>query len=222
MQPSTPAREEYTGNGLATSFEYTWRIFDESHLLVTLVTIADGTEETLVYPDDYSVTYVGQNGGGTIVTTDTYSSDYKIIITANFPEDQQADYTNDAAVPPERAEESFDLVVGMIKQLQEASDRSVKVSIGSTDDPDDILADLQTAVSDAQAAAVQTAADVVTTAANVALTAADAVATAADRVQTGLDVVAAAASASSAASSAAAYTVTGASTSTVSVGTGST
>lgn len=125
-QPSTVFRKDYSGNGATTEFAYTWKIYDKSHLTVTRITVADNTEEVLTVDVDYTVTGVGNTNGGNVVISPAPTSAYDFVITPNFPQEQDIDFTNQAAVPPERVEEGMDKIVGQIKQQQNDISLSLK------------------------------------------------------------------------------------------------
>ena len=55
---------DYTGNGMTTSFPYTFRIFNKSDLTVTVVDLADNIT-TLVLDTDYTVSGAGGYTVGT-------------------------------------------------------------------------------------------------------------------------------------------------------------
>lgn len=142
-------REVYTGNGALDEYDYTWKIYDKTQLLVTEVVIATGAETVYVVDVDYTVTGINDDDGGTIIlTAGNLPATKKIVITPNFPFQQDIDLTNQASVPPERAEEMGDKLAGQIKQIKEKLDRAVTVPIGSTVSPTDYLTEIE-AIKDA-------------------------------------------------------------------------
>lgn len=146
-------REVYTGNGSLDEYEYTWKIYDKTQLLVTEVVIATGVETVLVVDTDYTVAGINQDAGGTItLVAGNLPSTKKLVITPNFPFEQDIDLTNQASVPPERAEEMGDKLAGQIKQIKEKLDRAVVVPISSTDAPDDYLTLIEGYKDDAETA----------------------------------------------------------------------
>lgn len=125
--PSTPFRQDHTGNGVATSFIYDWRILDESHLRVVQQDIPTGIETVLVLNVDYSVSGVGNDGGGNVIITPAMPSTKKITILPNVPYEQDTDFTNQNSVLPAEAESMGDKLSRQVKQLAEQVGRAVKL-----------------------------------------------------------------------------------------------
>lgn len=158
--PATPFRKDHTGNDVATNFLYDWKILSNTHLKVVEQVLATGIERTLVLGVDYSVTGVGNDGGGNVVygvPTAPLPSTKKITILPNVPYEQDTDFTNQNSVLPEEAEGMADKLGRQIKQLAEIASRSVTLPPTSTDSPEnyittmnEILADTQEARDDAQ------------------------------------------------------------------------
>lgn len=149
---STGLRKEYTGNGVATSFAYDWKISNKAHLLVTRVTIADDTETTLTVDTDYTVSGVANPSGGTVIPTVLLSSAYRLVITSNVPAEQQTGFTNQNTVPPQTVEDAMDKLTIIVKQMLETLSRAVTVSVGSDLSPTDYIAELEDLLAQAQAA----------------------------------------------------------------------
>jgi len=137
--PIAPFREDYTGNGVTTLWDYGWKVRDKSHLTVTKVLISSGSEETLVVDDDYTVNNVGDADGGTIDITPAISSLYRLAITPNMPVEQPTDLTTESRVPPDVAEDALDYIVGLIKQMAEQLNRAIKTTVGSALSPDEFI-----------------------------------------------------------------------------------
>jgi len=116
----------YTGDGSTTVFPYTFKILDETEILVTQYTISDGTETVLTLTTNYTVSGVGDAGGGNITLTGSApSSSYKIILQRDIPLTQTADYVENDPFPAETHEEALDRLTMICQQLQEALDRAV-------------------------------------------------------------------------------------------------
>lgn len=137
--PATPFRKDHTGNGVATSFLYDWKILDETHLKVVQQVIATGIETVLVLGVDYSVTGVGNDGGGNVVITPAMPNTKKITILPSVPYEQDTDFTNQNSVLPEEAESMADKLGRQIKQIAEKLSRAVTLPETSTDAPDDYI-----------------------------------------------------------------------------------
>lgn len=147
----TPFRKEHTCNGVATNFLYDWRVEANTELLVTKVTISTGFEESLVVGEDYTVTGVENPNGGNVVISPALSSAYRIVITSNVPYQQDADFTNQNSVKPEEVESALDKLSRQIKQLAEQVTRSVKTTVGSLLNPDEIITAIVNAAAETEA-----------------------------------------------------------------------
>lgn len=157
--PSTPFRKDHTGNGTTGPFLYDWKILSNTHLKVIKQVIATGIETELVLGVDYSVTGVGNDGGGNVNLTNVLPGTEKITILPNVPYEQDTDFTNQNSVKPEEAEEMADKLGRQIKQVVEKLSRAVILPESSTDSPvnyittmNEILADTVTAKNAAETA----------------------------------------------------------------------
>ena len=57
-------KNSYSGNGSATAFAYTFKIFASAELKVYIRTEADGTETLKTVTTHYTVSGIGDTGGG--------------------------------------------------------------------------------------------------------------------------------------------------------------
>lgn len=180
----------YTGNGVTTVFPYDFFIpgdsaTDQSNVEVTLLTIATGAEGAPLSTSLWSITGVGTDSYGNVTYTGAGTplpATHKINIRRVVPLEQNLNLTTQSAYFPELLEEQLDLIVFQIQQLAEETGRAVKVAVGSTDSPDEIIDSLLAAAAAAEAA--KTAAELAetnaeTAEANAAASAADAATSAA-------------------------------------------
>ena len=65
------SRNEYTGNGATTQYDFTFRILDKSHLLVQTLDTSESIV-TLTLGTDYTVTGVNRYNGGKVVLTPSW------------------------------------------------------------------------------------------------------------------------------------------------------
>lgn len=137
---STTNRVDYTGSGSAHAFPYTFRIFANTDLLVT-VRDSDSVETTLVLNTDYSVTGVGNNSGSiTLIdaSQDWLDADGDLAATWSLtirrirPLTQLTDIRNQGTYFPETHEDQFDRQIMIAQQQQNEIDRSIKFSETST------------------------------------------------------------------------------------------
>lgn len=105
---------------------YTFGILDVNDLLV----IQDGI---VLKPDQYQVTGVGQDGGGTVILATAPADGTSVIIIGNQPYKQTSVYSVEA-FPPQRIQNDFNKVVIMIQQIIEILNRTPRMAPESTFD----------------------------------------------------------------------------------------
>jgi hypothetical protein len=124
---TTSGRNDYTGAGTSATYSYTFRIFDKADLKVIKRLISTGAETVLAVDTDYTVTGVGNTGGGSItLVAGNLASAYKLSIIRNRPLTQETDIRNQGPYFPEVVEDSFDHTIMVAQQLQEQLDRAIK------------------------------------------------------------------------------------------------
>lgn len=106
---------QYVGNGVTTSFDYGFRIFKNSHLLVQ-VSDLDGVITTLVLGTDYTVTGVGASTGK-VVLTNPLATGWAISIDRNLPIVQETDLRNQGTFYAETHEDAFDYLTMLIQRV---------------------------------------------------------------------------------------------------------
>ncbi|OPI45875.1 hypothetical protein BFQ11_25375 [Escherichia coli] len=84
---------EYTGNGVTTSFPYTFRVFKESDLVVQVVDL-DENIAVLALDTDYTVTGAGGYNGGNVILSKALANGYQISISRELPVTQETDLRN--------------------------------------------------------------------------------------------------------------------------------
>lgn len=116
----------YTGSGTTGPFATGFYFLEDSHLLITKLEIATGTETTLELNSDYTVSGAGDPSGGDITLTSSLSSDYKLIIDLDIPYTQETDYQEGDAFPAESHETALDKVTMLAKQNSIRSNRAIR------------------------------------------------------------------------------------------------
>lgn len=106
---------EYTGNGVTTSFPYTFRIFHASDLVVT-TSDTNGTLRTLMLNTDYTVSGVGSYAGGAVVLPLPLANAWAISIERSLPVVQETDLRNQGKFFAETHESAFDYLTMLIQQ----------------------------------------------------------------------------------------------------------
>lgn len=106
---------DYTGNGVTTSFPYTFRIFKKTDLAVSVVDL-DENITVLVLDTDYTVTNAGGYSGGNVVLSAPLTSGWKISIARELEPTQETDLRNQGKFFAEVHEDAFDKLTMLIQQ----------------------------------------------------------------------------------------------------------
>ncbi|MEL5392882.1 endosialidase catalytic beta-propeller domain-containing protein [Serratia nevei] len=109
------SREEYTGNGVTTDFDYRFRVFTADELVVSVADTADNIT-TLVLNTDYTVTGAGSRNGGKIKLISPLANEWKISIERDIPQTQETDVRNQGNFFPEVHEDAWDKLTMLIQQ----------------------------------------------------------------------------------------------------------
>ncbi|HGN8864901.1 TPA: phage tail fiber protein, partial [Klebsiella michiganensis] len=110
------SRNEYTGNGATTQYDFTFRILDKSHLLVQTLDTSENIV-TLTLGTDYTVTGVNRYNGGKVVLTSALPAGYKISIERKTPVTQETSIRNQGGFFPEIHEDAFDKLTMLVQQV---------------------------------------------------------------------------------------------------------
>ena len=148
---STTTKVSYSGNGSTTAFAYTFKVFDEDDLTVILRTDSTGAEAVQSKTTNYTVSGVGSANGGNITFGTAPASGQTIVIRRSAALTQTTDYTPNDPFPAEEHENALDKLTFLTQQIQEETDRSIKLSrtntmtsteftVGATDRANKILA----------------------------------------------------------------------------------
>lgn len=132
---STTAAVSHTGNGVADTFAFTFKVFADTDLYVTRYTIADGTLTALTLTTDYTVSLTdnGDSGGEVTLVAGPLSSDYKIIIQRLLSYTQETDLVPNDPFSADSVEDALDKLTMLTQQLKEELDRALLGSITTED-----------------------------------------------------------------------------------------
>ena len=123
----------FIGNGTASAFPFTFKVFAATDLDVIKLTVSTGTESTLVLTTDYTVTLNGDqnsNPGGTVtLTAGALASGFTLTITSDIANLQPTDLTNQGGFYPEVITDSLDRATIQIQQIADIGDRTLKIPI---------------------------------------------------------------------------------------------
>lgn len=141
--PATPRRTEPAiGNGVATSFPFTFKVFSGADIGVVRTLLATGVDEALTLDVDYSVTLnpdQDASPGGTVtypISGSPLSASYSFTIFGDTDYTQDLDLSAGGNFNPVNIENALDRLSFQIQQLLEQLSRTLTlaVSSGSTTD----------------------------------------------------------------------------------------
>jgi len=122
----------FTGNGVTTTFPFTYKVFSTADVQVIRLTISTGLETTLTIVTDYTITLNGDqdsNPGGNIVLVTPLLALYKLTATSDIANLQPTDLTNQGGFYPEVITDALDRATIQIQQLADQTDRAIKIPI---------------------------------------------------------------------------------------------
>ena len=154
---TTTSTVSYQGNGATKSFDFAFK--SPAGALVITITAADGTEST---PDEGTYTVTGHDdaNGGTVTFGTAPAAGTTVTLVRQVDLLQEVALTTGSAIYAEVLEAELDRQAMVDQQLHAALARAVKVPIGSSDTPEDLLA----SISEARETAVASAASAVSAA----------------------------------------------------------
>lgn len=106
---------DYAGNGVTTSFPYTFRIFQKTDLMVQVVDLSENIT-VLTLDTDYSVMGAGTYSGGSVVLSSPLANGWQISISRSLPVTQETDLRNQGKFFAEVHEDAFDKLTMLIQQ----------------------------------------------------------------------------------------------------------
>jgi hypothetical protein len=122
-------RISHTANGSSVKFSYNFRILTETDLTV-VVQDTSGVDSTATLTTDYSVSNVGQAGGG-FVTFSTAPTNLHIVSIILDPVVKQAlDLTHASTLPSQSLEDAFDVAINNVKRARDLIARSLVLQDG--------------------------------------------------------------------------------------------
>ena len=128
---SSTNKVSYSGNGSLTTFAYTFKIFDQSDVVVIL-RAADGTETVQTITTHYTVTGVAAASGGNVVFGSAPASGVTVVILRSQPLTQGLDLVANDPFPAESLEDALDKLVFMTQKHEEELGRAIKASRTNT------------------------------------------------------------------------------------------
>jgi hypothetical protein len=124
---SSTNRVSYNGNGSTTVFAYTFKAFDQDDLTV-IIRSADGTETVKTITTDYTVSGIGEDGGGNVTFGTAPATGQTVVILREQPFVQELDLVPNDPFPAEVLEGALDKLTFMVQQHEEVLGRTIKAS----------------------------------------------------------------------------------------------
>lgn len=128
----------FIGNGSTVAFPFAFKVFQASDLLVVRLDTSLNVEHELTLNTDYTVTLnLDQDsnpGGAVTLIGGPLVSGYTLTLTSDLANLQPTDLTNQGGFYPDVINDALDRATIQIQQLQEQTDRSLKVAVSSTVD----------------------------------------------------------------------------------------
>lgn len=140
----------YTGNGVTTEFAFSFKIFEDSELIVARS--SDNGEETLVLNTDYTVSLNANQDispGGKVVLKKVLAEGIRLAIISNVPYNQLAVFTNKGGFYPETLNEVDDKQTILSQQLLEKVERAIVTDTTDSMTPQELKNKLLDAANDA-------------------------------------------------------------------------
>lgn len=106
----------YTGNGVNTRFDFTFRVFDQEDATGIAVKVDLGTEFETMDESLYQVTINQDNLGGYVVFNTAPSNQTSFYIAGETPVDQALDITNYDNFYPDSIEKSLDKLTAILQE----------------------------------------------------------------------------------------------------------
>ena len=130
---TTTIKNSYSGDGSTTAFNYTFKITDQDDIDV-IIRSASGTETTKTITTHYTVSGVGNAGGGTITFTsgNIPTATETVLLRRSTPLTQGVDLIENDPLPADTLEDALDKLTSINQELQEQADRSLKISRTNT------------------------------------------------------------------------------------------
>lgn len=119
----------YSGNGSVTVFAYTFKIFADSDLVVTLRNNATGALTTQTLTTDYTVSGAGNTSGGNVTFGTAPPSGTTVLIRRSLPYTQETDYVENDPFPAASHEDALDKLT-MLAQQNRDDDDAIKFPEG--------------------------------------------------------------------------------------------
>lgn len=123
-------KDQYNGNGTTTVFTYLFRIISVNDIIVVL-TDANGVDTVQILNTDFTVTSVGNDGGGTVVFVTAPALGIRVTLTRNAQALQPEHYVENDPFPAASHEIALDRVTTVSQTVLEQTSRAIQVPYGT-------------------------------------------------------------------------------------------
>jgi trimeric autotransporter adhesin len=130
---TTTIKNSYNGNGSTSAFNYTFKISAESEMQV-IIRSAAGTETVKTLTTHYTISGVGNAGGGAVTFTagNIPVTGETVILRRDTAQTQAMDLIDNDPMSADTIENAHDKSIAIAQELQEEVDRSIKLSRTNT------------------------------------------------------------------------------------------
>jgi len=130
---TTTIKNSYNGNGSTSAFNYTFKISAESEMQV-IIRSASGTETVKTLTTHYTISGVGNAGGGAVTFTagNIPVTGETVILRRVTAQTQAMDLIDNDPMSADTIENAHDKSIAIAQELQEQIDRSIKLSRTNT------------------------------------------------------------------------------------------
>ncbi len=130
---TTTIKNSFAGNNSTSAFTYTFKISAESEMQVIIRSSA-GVETIKTLTTHYTVSGVGNSGGGTVTFQSGHipATGETVVLRRSTPQTQGMDLIENDPMPADTLETAHDKITSIAQELQEANDRSIKLSRTNT------------------------------------------------------------------------------------------
>jgi hypothetical protein len=130
---TTTIKNSYNGNSSTSAFNYTFKISAESEMQV-IIRSAAGTETVKTLTTHYTITGVGNAGGGAVTFTagNIPVTGETVILRRVTAQTQAMDLIDNDPMSADTIENAHDKSIAIAQELQEQIDRSIKLSRTNT------------------------------------------------------------------------------------------
>jgi hypothetical protein len=130
---TTIIKNSYSGNGSTSVFNYTFKVTDQDDIEV-IIRSANGAETVKTLTTHYTVSGVGNAGGGSVTFTagNIPVTGETVILRRDTPQTQTMDLIDNDPMSADTIEDAHDKSIAITQELQEQIDRSIKLSRTNT------------------------------------------------------------------------------------------